>query len=46
MVVGGGASRFTCDLLVESYAGSELYPTSCTQSSELRELAAEIAKRA
>ncbi len=42
-------TRFTCDLLVKSCGGSELYPTSCTRSSEaerelLRELATEIVR--
>ena len=36
-------TRFTCMLLVESCHGSELYPTSCTQSTRVeRELLGQL----
>ena len=42
-------SKFTCDLLVKSCGGSELYPASCTKSTDeerglLRDLVSDIMK--
>lgn len=44
-------TKFTCQLLVEQCCGSDLYPTSCTQSTGperelLRQLVGEITRHA